>query len=424
MPKPRPEQWDDPHFAPGQKRRAREAGAAWYWLPRAKDIANGFRPKSRELPRGDDDAAVRARAVLCREYERELIEWRESKKPAKPQAAPGTFTHIAHLYEHDPESPFHELRYATQHTRRYHLKAITKRIGRRRIASTTGKDLRRWHGAFRDAAADPARGWDGLETASSIMKLIRILAKYAVIEGHEDCARVAMLFENISFKGGKARTMAPTWEDVQALQEAATAAGRPSIGLATLMQYELAQRQGDIIGVWEPAQSEDDTAGIVHRGRRWSRGVLWSDIDADWKLTICQNKGGRVLQFPLFEYPVLLATLKAVPPEKRVGPIIISEKTGRPYRRRDFSDNFRKIAKLAGWPDALCSMDSRAGAATEIAEAVQELAMEGRDVVGQGFVRSHTGHRDEKMEERYTRSTWEMVSRVARMRQARREKKE
>ncbi len=258
--------------------------------------------------------------------------------------------------------------------------------------------------------------------ARQCMQMIRILAKYAFTEGHDNCERVAKLFEHMTFKGSKARNQAPEWADITALVAKADEKGRPSIGTATLMQFELGQRQGDVIGVWEPTASDEDQHGIVFRERRWSNGVLWSDIDANWILTVVQNKTGKKLTFPLEEYPALYERLHAVPKERRIGPIIINEETGRPYQRRNFAEVFREIATAAGWPPEMRSMDARAGAATEIADAVQELAIAGEDVAGQGFVRSHTGHRDSKMEDRYTRTRVETVARVARLRQVRRAK--
>jgi len=49
--------------------------------------------------------------------------------------------------------------------------------------------------------------------------------------------------------------------------------------------------------------------------------------------------------------------------------VILDEKAGKPYRAAHFSRTFRKIARLAGWPDDVWNMDSRAGAVSEAFEA-------------------------------------------------------
>ena len=55
--------------------------------------------------------------------------------------------------------------------------------------------------------------------------------------------------------------------------------------------------------------------------------------------------------------------------ERRVGPIVINERTGRPYTPEQCRYNFRLIARKAGIPDTLWNMDARAGAVTEAYEA-------------------------------------------------------
>jgi hypothetical protein len=64
-----------------------------------------------------------------------------------------------------------------------------------------------------------------------------------------------------------------------------------------------------------------------------------------------------------------MAELDLIPIEKRRGPIVISELTGRPWKQNNFRDHWRRIATAAGVPKGVWNMDSRAGGITETIEA-------------------------------------------------------
>ena len=61
---------------------------------------------------------------------------------------------------------------------------------------------------------------------------------------------------------------------------------------------------------------------------------------------------------------MLFPLLEAVPHVERTGAIVKGE-YGLPIRERSYRKWFREIARAAGIPDEVWSMDSRAGAATE-----------------------------------------------------------
>ena len=45
--------------------------------------------------------------------------------------------------------------------------------------------------------------------------------------------------------------------------------------------------------------------------------------------------------------------------------MILDERTGKPYRQREFARRFREVARAAGEPDTIWNMDARAGAVTD-----------------------------------------------------------
>jgi hypothetical protein len=60
--------------------------------------------------------------------------------------------------------------------------------------------------------------------------------------------------------------------------------------------------------------------------------------------------------------------LEAVPHDQRTGAVVKGE-NDLPIRERSYRNWFRQIARAAGLPDEVWSMDARAGAATEAEEA-------------------------------------------------------
>jgi integrase len=188
----------------------------------------------------------------------------------------------------------------------------------------------------------------------------------------------------------------------------AHAMGLGSIALATTLQFELSLRQKDVIGEWEPAPLSE--GGIVHKGTRWANGLQWSEIDLAMLLRKTHIKTGAYVEFDLKLYPTLIEEIERVPRENRIGPMIISERTGEPYKHRTFTQTWRKVADKAGVPKTVWNMDARAGA---ISEAYDAGAFE-TDVM------KHAGHKNRQTSARYNRGTLEQTSRVARQRTANR----
>ena len=81
-----------------------------------------------------------------------------------------------------------------------------------------------------------------------------------------------------------------------------------------------------------------------------------------------KSKYRTAADFDLQRYTLLFPLLEAVPHDERMGAIVKGEQ-GQPIRERSYRKWFRQIARAAGIPDAVWSMDSRAGGATETEEA-------------------------------------------------------
>ena len=107
----------------------------------------------------------------------------------------------------------------------------------------------------------------------------------------------------------------------------------------------------------------------------------------------------------------MLQELDAVDPSRRIGPLIISEATGQPYKAGKFSEAFRRVANRAGIPRTVWSMDARAGATSEAYDAG----------ASETDVMKHAGHRNRQTSARYNRGSLKQTERVAALRHAKRD---
>lgn len=226
----------------------------------------------------------------------------------------------------------------------------------------------------------PSRPW----RAKHCMDTVRRMIAYGVTLGYDDCFRADVILGKLRFQTPPARRSRMTFDQVRAVRAAALDGGLGSIALATVLQFELSLRQKDVIGEWEPAPLTE--GGIVHRGTRWTHGLQWSDISPALILSKTHTKTGAYVEFDLKLYPAVLDEIERVPREKRIGPMIISEQTGEPYKHRTFTQTWRKVANKAGVPKGVWNMDARAGAISEAYDAG----------AGETDVMKHAGHKTGK----------------------------
>lgn len=323
----------------------------------------------------------------------------------------GTLTSLSRLFQTNEDSPYRTMKWNSRENVTKNLVIIERTVGSRQIGKLLGPDFKRWHRQWGDPKdpADPdspARPW----RAKRCMDTVRQLIGYGVTLGYDDCFRADTILSKIRFKTPPARKSIMTAEHVEAVRKAAHAEGWPSVALATVLQFELAMRQKDVIGEWEP--SRDARGGITFRDTRWVNGLVWSDIDSNMVLRKVHTKTGFEVQHDLKLHPAVLEEVAKVPLGKRVGPMIIAETTGKPYGNRKFTERWRKIANKAGVPNTVWNMDARAGAITE----AYDLGAAETDVM------KSAGHKNRQTSARYNRGTLEQTNRVAHLRMAKRTK--
>lgn len=406
----------DALYAPGLVRFQRVNGEHVMWRAPKRDVKNGYVPKTLSFSRGLEEIEIARR---CREQWQDLLDWRSGI----PKTIQYTIGWLVDHYLKDEDSPFRSLRSNTQANYRNEC-AIIKRtlgdvrfdpqrgIGNSAIPRILGRDLIRWHRNFgrpverlgEDGEPQKNQFGETVMVASApsrarhLIMMVRTLFRYAVTIGAPGAKEIRDIMQNMEWPSPPARNVAPTREQVYTLAEKALEQGYRSMAITTLAQFELNERRISIIGIWETID-------------RWRPGWLWSGMSKDWVIRYYQNKRGlneRV--YDLKDIPRLRELLSSIPEDERVGPIVKCESSGKPWTRRYYAEEFRRIARLTGWPDDLWSMDLRAAGATESdsIEGITDRALQ-----------DSGGWADPKIVGRYRRHKQRNAQTVVKLRQAR-----
>lgn len=200
-----------------------------------------------------------------------------------------------------------------------------------------------------------------------------------------------------------------TRDQAQTFIKTALAHGRRSLALATAIQFDCAMRQKDVIGEWLDIPPSGAASNYILNRQQWLNGITWADISDEWQFYKITTKTGQEVAHDLTLCPMVMDIITQIPEAERIGPLIIDEKSDRPYADRCYSPAWRAIADLAGLPKDLWSMDARAGAATEAANAGSSI----------DDIRETLGHSDSKTTMRYMRGKkLDQSRRVAQLRLA------
>jgi len=393
---------------PGLKRKRNKDGTdRTYWMARSDLVSRGYRPSSVRLHYPETAEGRIQLSARCHILQAEMLAWAARGEHAGA-SYDGTITSLCRLYQTDEDSPYKSLKWNTTENVTKSLKIVESTVGARQVNKLLGPDFKRWHRQWGEPKGEglQSRPW----RAKHAMDIVRQIIGYGVTLGYEDCIRADIILSKIRFSTPPARTSIMTAEHVTAIRTTAHAEGWGSVAFATVLQFELAMRQKDVIGEWIP--DTDSAGGIRFRDTRWAHGLTWADVDENWILRKTHIKTGFPVEHDLRLHPVLMEEIGLVPVDKRVGPMIICETTGEPYKNRSFTQRWRLVANEAALPKSLQSMDARAGAITE----AYNLGATETDVM------KSAGHKNRQTSARYNRGTIEQTSRVARMRMEKRTK--
>ena len=405
--------------APGLSWRPRKDGKAAYWVAREELVKKGFKPSTVRIHFDPADPLHSAKiAAKCRVLQAEMLAWLRDGGAPRAAAFNGTFRSLIRIYQMERSSPFHRLRDRTQGFYLYGLRLLDQTMGSARVDAVNGADIRRLYEDLRTPKPLTKKQREqGLTTAPDRMRrayaaiqMLRVVVNYGRTVKLDACCVLGDVLANMEFEGLKRRESRITYEQVCALRKAAHAAGRPSMALGITLQFDLGMRQRDVIGEWVTDKTPEQP-GIVFAGMRWADGLTFEHITGT-VLRKRTSKPGKVVEHDLAQLPDTLAELERIPPLRRIGPLVLNEENGLPYKRRVYTKWFRTIARNAGIPDEVWNMDARAGAVTEALDAgAQPL-----DVM------NAAGHTQLSTTQGYDRTSLQKASRVAKLRVASRRK--
>lgn len=406
-----------PVQAPGLKSRANADGSRrYYWFAPAEALKLGYKPRADDETAtnvrvfGDDKAQIGREFILCEAERLQAEADRYIEEHEKAKKFDGTVRALIGRYETDAESPFQALKWNTRRSYLHELKRLRASVGDRHLSTISRADVDRWY----KAALRPKTpgGDERVRGARGLMTMLRILVDYGVSIEIAHCSRVDMILGKMRFKRPKPRIQRPTYEQTLAIIAKAKEMGAGSIALGQAMQFDGVLRQTDVTGQWRPlAEGETVEGGIVLNGRVWEDGLSWSHLGENMVLTFTTAKRDRQVEIDFSLYPLAMTEILAVPRDRRIGPMIIDERSGLPYAEMAYSKRWRAVATAAGIPASVWNRDTRAGGITEGRDSGAEY----EDLAKQA------GHTDPNFTATvYSRDNLEAARRIANKRAVRR----
>lgn len=339
---------------PGYHSKRRKDGTILhYWNPKraVKGAPDFLRPL-----RLDDDLTDDQIAQECRNRTEELR--KELAQEGQLPDYDGTIKSLIDRYRADTTSPLHAVKHSTR-TRDYEpsLRVLIANVGKKRIDLLKASDFRRWFEKWKSSQGRHRR-------AHGAIKMLRAILTYGAGERLHGCKDAREILSNMQFEAPAARTQAMTYEQAETIVRKSVELKCPSIGFVEALKFETGLRRIDVIGEWAP-----DEAGKPFRWTGPTAGMISKDLILTIEKT---SKTGVPVSRDLKTMPLVLLALQAYTlPE--IGPIVIDEDTGKPYRDNHYTPKYRIVREAAGVPSNVWSMDSRAGAVTETISATGNL---------------------------------------------------
>ena len=399
--------------APGLKTRRNKNGTyRLYWCARNDLVKDGYRPETVRLSFSLEDTSSHALIeAACQRLQAEMLEWSGGAQRDMLRFD-GTLRSLVRRYQLDPASPYQSVKWNTRRTYDEILIKIDRALGERSIHAIKLEDFHRWYAEAKKPMRkdQPER----ITKAHNLIRMLRRLFSFGIMAELQGCKRVHEILEQAQFKAAPRRRSVLIFQHVDAFVREALKSSKRSLALGTALQFETGMRQKDVIGEWEPFDNADTASGIILNDRRWVNGLTWADIASEFIISKVTTKTGAVVSHDLKLCPLTLGLLGQIPADKRVGPLIIDESSGRPFAAHAYAREWRSIARKAGIPDSVWNMDARAGAITEAEDAGVDL----------DIIRGAVGHTQASTTARYSRGAIGKSRTVAATRLAHRTKKE
>jgi hypothetical protein len=393
----------------------RRAGNQWEvrWQARTDLINKGFEPKSQRVWIGSAPTDVERHQIsdLCKRLQDEMLIFGRGGLPTSSiqYVFDGSLRSLINLYQTDPDSRYHKKQYAVRANHNTLYRRLMDEHGDVQLADIKARLIIAWNAQWTDGGVK-------LATGDSFRGRLRELVTFgATILEDPECERLCGVMPKMRFENAKPRTAIMRAEQAIAHRNMARKVGWRSMALADAMQFDLTLRQKDVVGELVPMR-EPGVSDVHFDGKKWIKGARWEEVDENFIFRHVTSKRGKPVEADLHYAPMVMEELSLIAkvPVAELrrdmfpasGPMIISETQQRPWRAQSFRRQWRKIARLAGIPDDLRSMDARAGAITEATDAGASLE----------DVRHAATHSDISMTQRYSRGSAEKVATVMKLR--------
>lgn len=362
-----------------------------YWM--ARQIVRdpmGFPDPCIPLP---PDAADDEIALLCRQHTERLYAWMDRRiEEAAEEGLPpnlvydGTVASACEIYQRHPHSRFHKVKSNTRKSYTDSLKVIIPTVGKRLIRNLSVFDCEHWYEEWKKPAYEG--GPERIDRAHDAIAMFKMVIRFVGIAlRRPECKQLSGELEDWRFEKGGAREVELSYHHAVAFRDKALELGRAGVedyfdalymAIGVVAQFDLGLRPKDVIGQWLRTQADAEREAQKARidpeqlaGEWWLGWFTWELVPGwRWRMRTSKSKYKSAMDFDLTRYTLLFPLLETVPHHLRTGAIVKGEH-GLPIRARTYQRRFRRIARAAGIPDEVWSMDARAGAATEGLEALE-----------------------------------------------------
>jgi hypothetical protein len=269
-----------------------------------------------------------------------------------------TLRQLVEGYRTDPDSNFQKLHYQVRVKHERLLARLAREHGSHPLKNIRFRMLASWYAEWLTGGR--------IAMARSLVDRMRELFRFgATLLEDQECARLFEALGELRLETSSPRSVQMTSQQAKDICDTArNHFGWHSIALAQALQYELLLGQKDVIGEWVPAGEPGDS-DIVWKGKKWLRGLRWSNIDKNLTLRHAVGAGGRKITADLKTAPMALKelrkcseTFRSIIRTEHALPFVICETTGMPWSTGEFRRKWRLVAKKAGVPDDITNRDS------------------------------------------------------------------
>ena len=366
-----------------------------------------------KLPGCPTDTHQIDRARLCRQHTRDMLDWWNDQDASQWDLE--SWSYVIHRFQTDPESDYPAQEGSTKRDYDYRCRYWDAVIGKAKVGAMDMFEIKRIHKTMKENGRS-------VSFIHRMVTMLRMLAKYAFLIKVPGGRDVKETLSEMRFQSpAKKQTRPPTRAEIEAVVKEADKHGDHAFAAGLLLQFEFTLRAVNVRGEWSKiSQEEYERGGITRQTtyrnkvirKRWSKGLMLEQFSADMlQFEILITKSARSLPkpslFTLEHLPELQQRLVGVRGERRMGPLIVSERYGEPYESTAWAALWRRHAGSVGIPAEIQLMDVRSGGLTEAEQAGADPRM----------LQAAAKHTDFKTTERYLRNTDRQTAEVVALRQ-------